>query len=87
MTRSDTFNHHLVERLRRVRETFALSEDQAARAAGVTVRTWRRWEGGGTMTTSTRPLYRLCVTLGISLGWLTTGKGKMRHAWPKPEVY
>ena len=37
-------------RLRRVRKAFKLSEEEAAKTAGVTIRTWRKWEAGGPIT-------------------------------------
>jgi DNA-binding XRE family transcriptional regulator len=44
----ETFYMALGERLRLTRKTLGISEQEAAEAAGVSVRTYRKWEKGAT---------------------------------------
>lgn len=70
-----TFYQKLGERLRVTRRTLGISEREAADAAGVDVRTYRRWEKGGRDRSSV-PLRRFCDEFDVSYDWLLVGKGR-----------
>jgi transcriptional regulator with XRE-family HTH domain len=70
------FHRELGERLRTVRQVLNLTERDAANAAGVTVKTWRKWEGGG-LTRGHRWVASFTTRYDISLDWLYAGKGPM----------
>ena len=61
------FDRHLIERLRLVRNVFGLSAEEAAKAAGVTTQTWRKWEKGGPITENAKPFICLCAMLNITM--------------------
>lgn len=63
------FDHQLDNRLRVVRQMLKLSEEEAAAAAGVTTKTYRKWEAGGHMQTGAT-LMRFCKSLGVPIDWM-----------------
>jgi DNA-binding XRE family transcriptional regulator len=46
MQMSEDSDREFGKRLNRVREYFGLTEHEAAQVAGVTIKTWKRWEAG-----------------------------------------
>jgi transcriptional regulator with XRE-family HTH domain len=42
----DEQRKRIAERVRRIRRDYTLTQEQAAARAGVTIRTWQRWEAG-----------------------------------------
>ena len=75
VVRRSAIEYHLAlaQRLRLARETLSISEEEAAAAAGVILRTYRRWEAGNPGQSS-RPLFKLGRKLGVNLDWLFSGK-------------
>jgi transcriptional regulator with XRE-family HTH domain len=71
---SAEFFRELGNRLREVRKLLELTEEQAASAAGITVKRWRRWEAG-LPGRGLDPLRLLCKNLEISAQWLVAGEG------------
>jgi transcriptional regulator with XRE-family HTH domain len=62
------------ERLRILRAVLNLSEKQIAKALGVSLRTYRGYEGGKQMTTNR--LLSLCSKFKVSTDWLLCGDGR-----------
>jgi transcriptional regulator with XRE-family HTH domain len=58
------------KRLKLVREAHDLTTADAAKLAGVTVRTWLLWESGKRGPQGSKELIRFCDGLDISLSWL-----------------
>jgi transcriptional regulator with XRE-family HTH domain len=71
------FYRELGERLRVMRRTLGISEWEAADAAGVTIRTYRKWEKGGLIkgALGSDPLTIFCDEFDVSYNWLLAGKG------------
>lgn len=69
------FDRELAGRLRITRKTLGLSERDAAAAAGVTIKTYRKWEAGGHAQSSVT-LTRLCHELEVSVTWMVSGEGR-----------
>jgi transcriptional regulator with XRE-family HTH domain len=67
------------ERLRVVRIALNLTEDEAAEAFGVTVRSYRRYEAGDVKFRGERWL-RFCYRYKISTDWLICGDGRRLKA-------
>jgi len=69
-------------RLRKLRDKLNLTEAEAASVHGVQLRTYRRWEAGGTPRTraSVRGTDRVAQKYGISFDWLLAGNGPMFEA-------
>jgi transcriptional regulator with XRE-family HTH domain len=61
------------QRLRIVRLAVGVTEQEAADAAGTTLRTWRKYEINGTLRTG--PLLAFADKYDISLDWLIDGDG------------
>jgi hypothetical protein len=59
-------------RLRVTRIALGLTEEQAAAAAGCTVRTWRKNEATGKGRTG--PLLLFCTAYKVDLGWIFEGE-------------
>jgi transcriptional regulator with XRE-family HTH domain len=64
------------QRLRTVRQTRGVAEQDAADTAKVTLRTWRRWEAGGT-TRAGLWLSLFAERYDVSYDWLLEGQGPM----------
>lgn len=62
------------KRLMAIRGAFYLEIEDAARIAGVSPRSWRKWETGPKGPRSMLPISRLCRSLGVSLDWIYSGK-------------
>jgi transcriptional regulator with XRE-family HTH domain len=62
------------ERLCLMRRVLGISEREAADAAGVTIRTYRKWEKGGHARDG-NALDNLCYELGVSVVWLLDNWG------------
>jgi hypothetical protein len=62
----------IAERLRIARIRLGISEQEAAAAAEVCVRTWKKYEGGGHMT---MPIVNFGLHFGLGLDWLFCGIG------------
>jgi hypothetical protein len=72
--RRNTFYSKVGERLRVCRELFGISEQEAASAFYVTLRTYRRWEKGGVQSgTNYRGLVNFCDTFNVLPEWLLGG--------------
>jgi hypothetical protein len=71
--RRDDFNRAFGERLRFARAQLNISEQEAAYAFGVTVRTYRRYEAGKPWERST--WVDFADTFGVSTDWLISGEG------------
>lgn len=67
------FDLEMRERLPLIRKTLGLSEREAANAAGVTLKTYRKWEETGRVR-SADPLRKLCDEFDVSLNWLMMGE-------------
>lgn len=65
------------KRLREARTALGITEEQAARAAGVSVVTWHRYErtGRGRIT---RALLNFSAVFSLSLDWVIAGDERMR---------
>jgi transcriptional regulator with XRE-family HTH domain len=66
---NDSFYRDFSLRLRQVREALGLTEQQAAAGAGVTVRTYRRWEAGQ-IGRSAVPVFKFGRKFRVNLDWL-----------------
>ena len=66
---------HLVgRRLRVTRLALGITEQEAAAAHGVTLRTYRRWEAGARQTNNPRYLLNFAEKYDVSLDWLLIGE-------------
>lgn len=63
------------QRLRSVRLALGLSEEEAARAAGRTVKTWRKYETAGFRGITTGALLRFVKAYRLNVDWLFAGDG------------
>jgi transcriptional regulator with XRE-family HTH domain len=61
-------------RLREMRERLRITEQEAAGGAGVTLKTYQRWERGKPSNGSAEPVIRLSKRFGVSLNWLLMGE-------------
>ncbi len=61
-------------RLRTARIALGLTEAEAAKAAGVTIGTWRRYEAGGRVRT--RAMVKFCGLYSVNLDWLICGDAR-----------
>jgi transcriptional regulator with XRE-family HTH domain len=61
-------------RLRVTRIALGITEQEAADAHGVTVRTYRKWEAGANQR-SIRPTLRFAEKFDVSMDWLLGGEG------------
>jgi transcriptional regulator with XRE-family HTH domain len=68
-SRRAAFYRDFGARLRLVREALGLTEQQAADGAGVTVRTYRRWEAGH-KGKSSGPVFKFGEKFRVNLDWL-----------------
>jgi transcriptional regulator with XRE-family HTH domain len=62
-------------RLRIARLTLGLTEPEAAAAAGVTLRTYRKWEADHDRPARTEPMLAFAEAYDVSLDWLICGEG------------
>jgi transcriptional regulator with XRE-family HTH domain len=69
------FYRALSERLRLTRKWLGISEQEAADAAGATVKTYRKWESGATYPRCGL-LENFCDELEVSFSWLASGEGE-----------
>ena len=58
-------------RLLALRLKLGISEREAARRAGVSPRSWRRWEYGNPCRTGS--VLKICAAFGLSIDWLVCG--------------
>lgn len=65
---------HAARRLAAIRGAHKLTQEDAADIAGVTVRTWRKWESSGRGPISMAPLTKFGMALDISLDWIFDGQ-------------
>ena len=66
------FYRAIGERLRLTRKILGISEREAAGAAGVTVKTYRKWESGARQR-SGFPVEWLCDEFDVSITWMFMG--------------
>jgi transcriptional regulator with XRE-family HTH domain len=71
-----TSNRAFGRRLRLVRLVLGLSEEDAATAMSVTIRTLRKWEAGGSRTNSAWPFVQFSRKYNVSLDWLLLGDAR-----------
>jgi DNA-binding XRE family transcriptional regulator len=69
----DWYRIAFAHRLRLVRAALSISENEAADAFGVTLRTYRNYERAGP-TRSNHGIYEFGRTFSLSLDWLLAGK-------------
>jgi transcriptional regulator with XRE-family HTH domain len=69
------FYQALSERLRLTRKLLRVSEQEAADAAGVTVKTYQKWESGATAPRCGF-IENFCDELEVSIDWLLSGEGE-----------
>jgi transcriptional regulator with XRE-family HTH domain len=62
-------------RYRVARLALGLTVEQAATAAGVTVRTWRKWENNGPRYAGHLGPLDFAARFDVSIGWLFCGRG------------
>jgi transcriptional regulator with XRE-family HTH domain len=74
MPEGDDYARELGNRLREVRRLLGITEHEAASAAGITIRTWRRWEAG-LPGRGHNALLRFAKNLEVSAGWLIVNEG------------
>ncbi|HEX2595601.1 MAG TPA: helix-turn-helix transcriptional regulator [Luteimonas sp.] len=68
----------LAERVRRARRIAGLSQQELARALGVTRSAISNWESTNAAQPATDRLARLANALEVSFEWIATGRGEMR---------
>jgi transcriptional regulator with XRE-family HTH domain len=74
--RSDSeFWLHVGHRYRVARLALGLTEEEAAAAAGVAVRTWRKWERTGPRRARRLGPLDFAARFDVSIGWLFCGQG------------
>jgi Helix-turn-helix len=66
-------------RLRLVRKALKISEQQAAAASGMTVKTYRKWESAERFRNNYPGVSNFAQTFGVSLTWLICGEGQVLH--------
>jgi transcriptional regulator with XRE-family HTH domain len=66
---------HVGHRYRVARLALGLTEEEAAAAAGVTVKTWHKWENAGPRRTRRLGPLDFAVKFDVSIGWLFCGQG------------
>lgn len=69
----------LESRIREARESLAWSQEDLARRMHVSQPTVSHWEAGR-KSPRTQIMIRLAQVLGVSMEWLSTGRGTMRPA-------
>lgn len=67
----------LASRIKEARENLAWSQEDLARRMHVTQPTVSNWEAGR-KSPRTQIMIRLAQVLGVSMEWLSTGRGEMR---------
>jgi transcriptional regulator with XRE-family HTH domain len=67
-------------RLHRARTSAGLTQQDLASRAGVEQVTISRYEGGRVESPTVPNVVRLADALGVSIEWLTTGRGSQRAA-------
>lgn len=72
--KSQTYWRQYGDRLRLARLVLQITEAQAADAAGVTLKTYKKWEAG-TPHRQGKGFFRLAEKYDISLDWLGLGEG------------
>lgn len=70
---SAAYNQAFTQRIKRVRKLLGISEREAARAWQITLRTYRRWEGGKPIPRMDARLFNFVETYGIDIDWLVGG--------------
>ena len=63
-----------------LRQKKGLSQDEAARLAGIAPRTWRKLEEGGAKTCRISTFIDVCEAFNCSLDWLFVGHADMQKA-------
>jgi DNA-binding XRE family transcriptional regulator len=71
------YYHDFGQRLRALRHARGYTEKDAAATAGVTIRTWRRWEAGCVSTGNPCWIPAFSEKYDVSCAWLVSGKGPM----------
>jgi transcriptional regulator with XRE-family HTH domain len=69
------FDRKISQRLRLIRKTLGLSEQEAADATRVTIKTYRKWEAGAP-TKRFGPIECLCREFEVSIEWMISGEGQ-----------
>ena len=59
-------------RLTTIRQRLGLDVREAAKVAGVTMRSWRKWERGRPSRTGS--ILKICRAFDCSIDWLVTGR-------------
>jgi transcriptional regulator with XRE-family HTH domain len=70
------FWRHVGHRYRVARLALGLTEQEAAAAAGVTVKTWRKWENQGPGRAGHLGPLDFAARFDVSIGWLFCGEGE-----------
>jgi len=81
----------LAERLRKARRVAGMSQQELARALGVTRSAVSNWESVNPAHPASANMALLANALQVSFEWIATGRGEMRppraaHAAPAPEA-
>jgi transcriptional regulator with XRE-family HTH domain len=71
----DTFWSHVGLRYRVARLALGLTEKEAATAAGVTMKIWRKWETNGPAQAGHLGPLDFAAKFNVSIAWLFYGKG------------
>jgi hypothetical protein len=64
---------YVAQRLKLTRHLLGISEDEAAAAMLITLRTYRRWERGEPHRDNVMGVLAVCEKYGVSYGWLFAG--------------
>jgi DNA-binding XRE family transcriptional regulator len=76
-----TLDHKAIgHRLAQLRWRLQIDEHEAARRAGVTVRSWLKWERGAPFNTYS--MLKICCAFDCSSNWLCCGDGRVLCQWP-----
>jgi transcriptional regulator with XRE-family HTH domain len=82
---SDSFNAAFGNRLRLVRHALGLSEEEAAKAYGRTLKTYQRYEAGAPQRGTHHKLVGFAARYNVSLDWLFEGSGKPFRGGAAPQ--
>jgi transcriptional regulator with XRE-family HTH domain len=72
---ADNPNQRFGRRLNAARLALKLSEQEAANAMRITVKTYRKWEAGGLKRGGMAHIVSFCEAYDVSASWLLAGEG------------